>query len=144
MPYLFCKLQNEGLYSFLERQVGDQMRTALGAPLQNISENILNRVISKNIQADLRKYKMSAATRGRGERATSNGRERTKSPAVRRDRSAAAAMADTIDDGFDPSSLGELSKEVSHYLSQLNTSSQNKISLLRMQIIRCDENQNLF
>ena len=78
------------------------MRTALGAPLQNISENILNRVISKNIQADLRKYKMNTATRNRGgergtsngrgaERGTSNGRDRTKSPVVRRDRSALAA-----------------------------------------------------
>jgi hypothetical protein len=89
------------------------MRTALGAPLQNISENILNRVISKNIQADLRKYKMSAATRNRG---TSNGRERTKSPVVRRDRSA-AAHADDNEEPFDMGSLGELSKEVSHYLS---------------------------
>lgn len=107
-------MQNEGLYSFLERQVGDQMRTALGAPLQNISENILNRVISKNIQADLRKYKMTAATRGR-ERGTSNGRERTKSPAVRRDRSAASHPEEY--EAFDVGSLGDLSKEVSHYLS---------------------------
>jgi len=102
------------------------MRTALGAPLQNISENILNRVISKNIQADLRKYKMSAGAR-RGDRATSNGRERTKSPAARRDRSAAPE-----EDDFDIGSLGDHSKEISHYLSSLNTSSQNKISLLRM------------
>lgn len=96
--------------------MGDQMRTALGAPLQNISDNILNRVISKNIQADLRKYKMNAATRGR-DRGTSNGRERTKSPAVRRDRSSAAAPTDDYEDNFDVNSLGELSKEVSHYLS---------------------------
>ena len=32
------------------------MRTALKEPLHNISDNILNRVISKSIQADLRKY----------------------------------------------------------------------------------------
>ena len=34
------------------------MRTALKEPLHNIPENILNRVVSKSIQADLRKYKM--------------------------------------------------------------------------------------
>jgi hypothetical protein len=62
---------------------------------------------------------MNAATRNR---ATSNAREKTKSPAVRRERSLAAAHADHKDD-FDIGSLGDISKEVSHYLSSLNTSS---------------------
>lgn len=39
----------EKLYDFLERQVGNSMRTALGEPLHNIPDNILNRVISKSI-----------------------------------------------------------------------------------------------
>ena len=52
------------------------MRNALGQPLQNISENILNRVISKNIQADLKKYKMGK------KREVSN--DRGKSPVGRR------------------------------------------------------------
>lgn len=47
--------------------------------MQNISENILNRVISKNIQADLRKYKM-----GKKDRGVSNGRDKTRSPVGRR------------------------------------------------------------
>jgi len=71
-------------------------------------------------------------------------RERTKSPAGRRDRSAAAAFAEDPEDAFDVGSLGDLSKEVSHYLSTLNTSGQNKMSLLKMQIIKCDENSNLY
>lgn len=116
------------------------MRTALGAPLQNISENILNRVISKNIQADLRKFKLSAGQRNRGDRGTSQGRERTRSP-IRRERQAAAYPEE---EEVDPASFADLSKEVSHYLSALNTSSQNKISLIRMMIIRCDENCNLY
>jgi hypothetical protein len=119
------------------------MRTALGAPLQNISENILNRVISKNIQADLKKFKMSAGGRRNNERGTSNGRERTKSPILKRERSV-PGHADDYEDNFEIGSLGDLSKEVSHYLSQLNSSSQNKISLLRMQIIKGDENSNLY
>ena len=113
------------------------MRTAMGAPLQNISDNILNRVISKNIQADLKKYKMGS----KKERATSQERGRTRSPAKR-----------TIvqDDDFDRSghldsqSLGDLSKEVSHYLNSLNTSHQNKMNLIKMSIVKCDENSNLY
>jgi len=131
-------VQGEQLYDFLERQVGDQMRTALGAPLQNVSENILNRVISKSIQADLKKYKMGGGKKG--ERATSNGRERTKSPAARR----AAYVADDYEATLDAGSLGDLSKEVSHYLSSLNTSTQNKLSLIKMSIIKCDESSNLY
>ena len=67
------------------------MRSALGAPLQNISDNILNRVISKNIQADLKKYKMGA----KKERGPSQERGRTRSPSKR--------MGGTIpmDDDFD-------------------------------------------
>lgn len=118
------------------------MRTALGAPLQNISDSILNRVISKNIQADLRKFKMSAGTRGRGDRGPSNDRNRTKSPAVR-NRSAARHAAEE-EDVVDPATFADLSKEVSHYLSSLNTSAQNKLSLIRMMILRSDENTNLY
>lgn len=89
--------------------------------MQNISENILNRVISKNIQADLRKFKLSAGQRNRGDRGTSNGRERTRSP-NRRERQAPVYPEEEVQE-VDPASLSELSKEVSHYLSSLNTSS---------------------
>ena len=84
------------------------MRVALGEPLQNIPDNILNRVVSKNIQADLRKYKL-------GKKGTQNVRERTRSP--KRERGS------YIDDGFSAGeqfenvNFGDLSKEVSHYLS---------------------------
>jgi hypothetical protein len=85
------------------------MRSALGAPLQNISDNILNRVISKNIQADLKKYKMGK----KESRGASNNRER--SPIKR-----AAYIPD--EEPLDTQSLGDLSKEVTHYLSSINTS----------------------
>ena len=41
------------------------MRTALGQPLQNISTSILNKMVTKDVQANLRKYKMSAGAGGR-------------------------------------------------------------------------------
>jgi len=77
-------------------------------------------------------------TGGKGDR----GGERTRSPAVNR-RERAAYSADS-NEGFDAGSLGDLSKEVSHYLSSLNTSTQNKMSLIKMQIIKCDENSNIY
>ena len=66
-------MKGEKLFDFLERQVGDQMATVLNQPMHNIPENILSRVVSKSIQADLRKYKMGA----RAERTV---RDRTRSP----------------------------------------------------------------
>lgn len=73
------------------------MRVALGQPLHNISENILSRVISKGIQADLKKYKMG---KGRGAAL----RDRTRSPGKR----------DRDDDGyaenFEMGHMGDLSK----------------------------------
>lgn len=41
---------------------------------------------------------------------------------------------------FDQSSMADLSKEVSHYLSVLSTGSSNKMSLIKMQVIKADEN----
>lgn len=89
------------------------MRTALGAPLQNISETVLNRVISKSIQADLRKYKMGSKKADRG---PSNERTRTRSPKR-------GTSAHHEEDVYEAPSHGDLSKEVGHYLNQLSTSS---------------------
>ena len=73
------------------------MRVALGQPLHNISDNILSRVISKGIQADLKKYKMG---NGRGAPL----RDRTRSP-VRRNRE-----EDGYAENFEIGSMGDLSK----------------------------------
>ena len=120
--------QGEKLYDFLERQVGDQMRTALGQPLQNISDNILNRVVSKNIQADLKKYKM--------------GNKPLRSTSALRNSISPGRRVRNFEEveNFDQSSMADLSKEVSHYLSVLSTGSSNKMSLLKMQVIKADEN----
>eukprot|EP00356_Strombidium_inclinatum_P006245 CAMPEP_0170481606 /NCGR_PEP_ID=MMETSP0208-20121228/1989_1 /TAXON_ID=197538 /ORGANISM="Strombidium inclinatum, Strain S3" /LENGTH=136 /DNA_ID=CAMNT_0010754341 /DNA_START=194 /DNA_END=604 /DNA_ORIENTATION=- len=107
----------------------------MGEPMQNISDNILNRVISKSIQADLRKYKMGK----KGDKAT---RERTRSPVSKRDRGNFGDTDTYPGESFDNSNFGDLSKEVSHYLSQLSTSANNKLSLIKMQVIKSDENFN--
>ena len=104
------------------------MRTALGEPLQNISDNILNRVVSKNIQADLKKYKM--------------GSKPIRSTSALRNSVSPGRRVRNFDDTetFDQSSMADLSKEVSRYLSVLSTGSSNKMSLLKMQVIKADEN----
>ena len=52
------------------------MRTALGQPLQNISSSVLNKMVSRDVQANIRKYKMAAGTGrtpSRGRRSASRG-----------------------------------------------------------------------
>lgn len=109
------------------------MRVALGQPLQNISQNILSRVISKNIQADLKKYKMGKGGRG------GSLRDRTRSPTSRRE---ARGYDEGYTENFDQANLSDLSKEVSHYLGALSTAANSKMSLIKMQVIKCDENSN--
>lgn len=135
---MFSFIKGEQLYDFLERQVGDQMRTALKEPLHNISDNILNRVISKSIQADLRKFKMGKSLNRTGTTAL---RDRTRSPATKR-----AAVEEYGEDAstHDATNFGDLSGEVSSLLSQLNQAAGNKMSLIKMQVIKCDENSNNF
>ena len=112
------------------------MRTALGEPLHNIPDNILNRVISKSIQADLRKYKMGT----RAERITGGGttttRDRTRSPGAR-------SAYDSAYDSAIPNTA-DLSREVSAMLGDLSTAANSKMSLIKMQVIKCDETANNF
>lgn len=114
----FIIVQGENLFNFLERQVGDQMRTALKEPLHNIPENILNRVVSKSIQADLRKYKMG-----------------TKVERLAKDRNDINRNINQYgrDTSFDViSSAGDLSKEISSLLGDLSSSCSNKMALIKM------------
>lgn len=113
------------------------MRTALKEPLHNISEPVLSRVISKSIQADLRKYKMGKALSRPGTTAL---RDRTRSPVTKR----ATAEEYGEDSTAYDTNFGDLSNEVSSLLSQLNQAGSNKMSLIKMQVIKCDENSNNF
>ena len=67
-------------------------------------------------------------------------RDRTRSPAGKR--GTAEEYGDDV--GYDNANFGDLSGEVSSLLSQLNQASGNKMSLIKMQVIKCDENSNNF
>ena len=53
------------------------MRTALGQPLQNISTSVLNKMVTRDVQANLKKYKnaVGGRTPSRGRRDASRGQE---------------------------------------------------------------------
>jgi hypothetical protein len=48
------------LYNFLERQIKTQMRGALGGPLTNIPNDVLNQMVSRDVARDMRKFKLNA------------------------------------------------------------------------------------
>ena len=51
------------------------MRTALGQPLQNISTSVLNKMVTRDVQDNLKKYKnaVGGRTPSRGRRSASRG-----------------------------------------------------------------------
>ena len=93
------------------REVLEKMSTVLGQPMHNIPENILNRVVTKSIQADLRKYKM-------GTNAERQVRQRTRSPEKREPRvmSPNANRSSSASRGFAPVPASEAAR----YEAQLN------------------------
>lgn len=59
------------------------MRGALGAPLSDVSTTVLNKMVSKDVQASLRKYKMGTGATTPRKRAASRGADECDSPTVR-------------------------------------------------------------
>jgi hypothetical protein len=98
----------------------------MGQPLMNISSTVLNKVVSRDLQFELRKYKMDAqGARGR-KRSASRGRE--TSPTVR------------FEDKGDVSE----NKAVRNILQQLDAGVNDKLQLLKMLVIRGDEADQKF
>lgn len=138
--------QGECLYNFLERQVKDQMRTALGQPLQNISASILNKVVSKDVQANLRKYKMATGRTPNKERllrSASRGDE-FGSPTVRFEGVSGARGRSVGARSTEPDEGLSQNKAIRQYLKDLDTGIGDKVSLMKMLVIRCDEADQSF
>jgi hypothetical protein len=101
------------------------MRETMGQPLMNISSTVLNKVVSRDLQFELRKYKMDAQGKNR-KRSASRGRE--ASPTVR------------FEDKGDVSE----NKAVRNILQQLDAGVNDKLQLLKMLVIRGDEADQKF
>lgn len=115
------------------------MRTALGQPLQNISNSVLNKMVTKDVQANLRKYKMGA-----GQGSPSRGRSRSRGP--QEDMSPGGATVHFEDftrsrsHGAGPSEPIVASRAIRQALKDLDNGFGEKMSLMKMLIMRCDEN----
>lgn len=117
------------------------MRTALGAPLQNISTSVLNKMVNKDVQANLRKYKLAfggrTPSRG-GNRSASRGAdsEGAVSPQVRfeGEKGRGRSQGRRTDDD----NLGS-NRAIRQYLKDLDRGIGDKMSLLKMLVIKCDE-----
>lgn len=134
------------------------MREALGQPLQNISQELLNKVVTKEVQKDLKKYKMNAGKTPNKENKNKVGlgtsAEKGAYPSPQRrlqfannpaqgfgspdrsgieDRLYYGGVADFSDNN------GGNSKEVKELLKELDSGIHDKISLIKMLIIKCSE-----
>jgi len=109
------------------------MRVALGAPLQNISNSVLNKMVTRDVQANLRKYKL-AMGRTPSKRSASRGAE-DDSPIVRfeGDKRGKSLGSKSDDGGL----AGN--RAVRQYLKELDKGIGDKMSLLKMLVIKCDE-----
>jgi hypothetical protein len=110
------------------------MRVALGAPLQNISTSVLNKMVSRDVQANLRKYKL-ACGKTPSRRSASRGVEDEDSPQVRfeGDRRGRSLGRKSDDEGVGGN------RAIRQYIKDLDRGIGDKMSLLKMLVIKCDE-----
>lgn len=120
------------------------MRTALGQPLQNISTSVLNKMVSRDVQANIRKYKMAAGggrTPSRGRRSASRGAdgEDLGSPTVHFEQFTRGKSQDG-GRSHGPQEPIVASRAIRSALKDLDNGFGEKLSLLKMLIMKCDEN----
>ncbi len=113
------------------------MREALGQPLQNISQDLLNKVVSKDIQKDLRKYKYNIGKTPNKEKKGQLSAEKT-SP-TRRLQFASPDPDRSGERFYEQENLGGNSKEVRELLKEIDSGIHDKVSLIKMLIIKCGE-----
>ena len=112
------------------------MRVALGAPLQNISTSVLNKMVTRDVQNNLRKYK-NALGRTPSRRSASRGVENDSegSPQVRFE---GDRRGRSLGRRGDDECLGS-NRVMRQYLKELDGGIGDKMSLLKMLVIKCDE-----
>ena len=121
------------------------MRSALGQPLQNISTSVLNKMVSRDVQANLRKYKMGAGqgrTPSRGRRSASRGADGETSPGGEPAVHFEDYTRNKSEGGrsHGPNEPLVASRAIRQALKDLDNGVGEKMSLLKMLIMKCDEN----
>jgi hypothetical protein len=135
-------VQGESLFSFLERQVKGQMRSALRQPLSDVSSTVLNKMVSRDVAASLRKYKMGAGADGK-RRSKSNGRDDCDDSTVRFSDAKGGRGKSTENKrnarGDDVQLEPTMNNTIRQFLRDLDSGISNKQSLLKMLVIKSDE-----
>lgn len=112
------------------------MREALGQPLQNISRELLNKVVSKEVARDLRKYKFNLGKTPNKEnkRPLSNERGRSMSPTTKRLNFNSPANGDEV-----KSPMMVMTREMKDIVKELESGVHDKLSMLKMVAVKCAE-----
>jgi len=108
------------------------MRTALGQPLSNIPASVLNQMISKDVARDMRKFKLNAGTGTKTASKRSKSRGAEDSPnSLKGNRRSKSNEAE--------SQGGSLVTQIRNQLRDLDRGIADRTSLLKSQVIGCDE-----
>ena len=117
------------------------MCTALGQPLQNISTSVLNKMVTNDVQANLRKYKLSRGGRtpSRGRRSQSRGAdgESCGSPTVHFENVIRGRSNGRKSIGAEDSVTA--SRAIRQALKDIDMGFGDKMTLMKMLVMRCDE-----
>ena len=116
------------------------MRDALGQPLENISQYLLNKVVSKEVKNNLKKYKSAVGKTPHKTPGKTPGRDRGRSaekysPAKRLTFDASPDK----DDGGASGAAPAVSREIRDLIKQLNAGISDRDSLLKMLLIKCSD-----
>jgi hypothetical protein len=114
------------------------MREALGQPLSNISSTVLNKMVSKDVALNLRKYKLGVGAKTPSKRSKSRGEE-PDSPSVRFENGGKKPRGKSNDATKAESEGPTLNNAIRKHLRDLDSGVADKISLLKMLVIKSDE-----
>lgn len=112
------------------------MREALGQPLQNISKDLLSKVVSKEVARDLRKYKFTLGKTPNKENRKPSA-ERTGVSPTKRLNFGSPLPNDRSPNGRDNN--GGNSKEVRDLLKELDQGVHSKVQILKMLTVKCSD-----
>jgi len=115
------------------------MREALGQPLSNISSTVLNKMVSKDVALNLRKYKLGVGTKTPSKRSKSRGEDHTEEN-NRFEKGSRGSRGKSNDATRAPENEGPtFTNAIRKYLRDLDTGVADKISLMKMLVIKSDE-----
>ena len=123
------------------------MREALGQPLSDISSTVLNKMVSKEVAMDLKKFKNTAGGVKQTKRSKSKGAEDNEDPAqVRFEDQARGHRSRGRSNEVNRGAVEDAAfhSQVKKLLRDIDTGVAEKISLLQMLVNKCDEaDQNI-